>query len=106
MPRKSLSCATIRRRKTFLISRRTSRPRGVLHCWARPNGKQKIENTGPLTKKRMETVDEEFLAAAKDFITKANKSQETVLCMVQHLAHAFPHSREAQKPGPVGALAI
>ena len=36
----------------------------------------KIEDTGPLTKKRMETVDEEFLAAAKDFIdrqVKANK---------------------------------
>ena len=36
-------------------------PRGVLHCWANPDGTQKIENTGPLTKKRMETVDEEFL---------------------------------------------
>ena len=45
-------------------------PRGVLHCWANPDGTQKIENTGPLTKKRMETVDEEFLAIAKDFIKK------------------------------------
>lgn len=47
-------------------------PRGVLKCTA--DGK--IEDTGPLTKKRMETVDEEFLAAAKNFIntqTKANK---------------------------------
>src|SRR3974390_400511 len=35
-------------------------PRGVLHCWANPDGTQKIENTGPLTKKRMETVDDEF----------------------------------------------
>jgi arylsulfatase len=47
-------------------------PRGVLHCWANPDGTQRIENTGPLTKKRMETVDEEFLAAAKDFIQRAN----------------------------------
>ncbi len=39
-------------------------PRGVLHSYA--DGK--IEDTGPLTKKRMETVDEEFLAATKDFI--------------------------------------
>jgi arylsulfatase A-like enzyme len=45
-------------------------PRGVLHSWAKPGGGQKIEDTGPLTKKRMETVDEEFLAAAKDFITR------------------------------------
>src|ERR671930_2183242 len=37
-------------------------PRGVLHTFA--DGK--IEDTGPLTRKRMETVDEEFLAAALD----------------------------------------
>src|SRR4029078_1370536 len=36
-------------------------PRGVLHSWANADGSQKIENTGPLTTKRMETVDEEFL---------------------------------------------
>ena len=35
-------------------------PRGVIHSYA--NGK--IEDTGPLTRKRMEAVDEEFLAAA------------------------------------------
>ena len=34
--------------------------RGILHCWANPDGTQKIELTGPLTKKRMETCDEEF----------------------------------------------
>jgi len=62
--------------KDFPNFRKNYAPRGVLHCWARPDGKQKIENTGPLTKKRMETVDEEFLGAAKDFITKANKSKK------------------------------
>src|SRR6202795_3316161 len=62
--------------KDFPNFKKNYAPRGVLHCWARPNGKQKIENTGPLTKKRMQTVDEEFLAAAKDFITKANKSKK------------------------------
>ena len=46
-------------------------PRGVLHCWANPDGTQKIEDTGPLTKKRMETVDEEFLDASLKFIEKA-----------------------------------
>src|SRR5262245_45844094 len=39
-------------------------PRGVLKATA--DGK--IDDTGPLSRKRMETVDEEFLAAAKDFI--------------------------------------
>ncbi len=48
-------------------------PRGVLHSWALPNGSQRIENTGPLTKKRMETVDEEFLAGAVAFIKQAHK---------------------------------
>ncbi len=48
-------------------------PRGVMHCWSDGKGGQKIENTGPLTKKRMETCDLEFLKAAKAFIKKANK---------------------------------
>ena len=49
-------------------------PRGVLHCWADGKGGQKIENTGPLARKRMETCDDEFCAAARDFIRKAVKS--------------------------------
>src|SRR3954452_18243539 len=48
-------------------------PRGVLHCWGRADGTQKIENTGPLNTKRMETVDEEFLAASLDFIERAHQ---------------------------------
>ena len=43
-------------------------PRGVLHSWANPDGTQRVEDTGPLTKKRMETVDDEFLVAASGFI--------------------------------------
>ncbi len=46
-------------------------PRGVLHSFANADGTQKIEDTGPLTKKRMETVDEEFLDASLKFIEKA-----------------------------------
>jgi arylsulfatase A-like enzyme len=45
-------------------------PRGVLHSWADGKGGQKIEDTGPLTKKRMETIDDETIAAAKDFIKR------------------------------------
>jgi arylsulfatase len=43
-------------------------PRGVIKSFA--NGK--IEDTGPLTKKRMETVDEETLAGALDFMERAH----------------------------------
>ncbi|MBC2735597.1 MAG: arylsulfatase [Desulfobacteraceae bacterium] len=45
-------------------------PRGVIHSWAQDGGKQKIEDTGPLTKKRMETVDDETSDAAIDFIRR------------------------------------
>jgi arylsulfatase len=63
-------------------------PRGVMHSWATEEddstehprwgrvGKQKIENTGPLTKKRMETCDTEFVAAAQDFIKRAHKDDQ------------------------------
>lgn len=59
-------------------------PRGVLHTWASdvddptedprfgPVGKQVIEDTGPLTSERMETIDEEILAGAQDFINRAS----------------------------------
>ena len=43
-------------------------------------GGQTIENTGPLTKKRMETIDEESIEGAKDFITRQNKAGEPFFC--------------------------
>ena len=49
-------------------------PRGVLHTWADGKGGQRIENTGPLTKKRMETIDEETVAAAKEFMQRQAKA--------------------------------
>src|SRR5438105_3108641 len=60
--------------------RATFGPRGVIHSWATDKddvteqarwgriGKQKIDDTGPLDTKRMETCDDEFMAAATDFI--------------------------------------
>jgi arylsulfatase len=67
-------------------------PRGVLHCWADGKGGQKIENTGPLTKKRMETVDEEFLAGAKKFIKASHDADEPffVWFNTTHM-HAWTH---------------
>jgi len=45
-------------------------PRGVIRSFA--DGR--IEDTGPLTKKRMETVDDEFVAAALDFIDREHRA--------------------------------
>lgn len=47
-------------------------PRGVIHSFA--GGK--IEDTGPLTKKRMETIDEEVNAKALDFMDRAKKADK------------------------------
>jgi arylsulfatase A-like enzyme len=44
--------------------------RGVIHCWANPDGTQKIESTGPLNIERMKTVDEEFTKATLDYLQK------------------------------------
>jgi arylsulfatase A-like enzyme len=51
-------------------------PRGVLHCWADGNGGQRIEDTGPLTKKRMETIDDEVLVETKRFIGDAKNANQ------------------------------
>ena len=47
-------------------------PRGVIHSYA--DGR--IEDTGPLTKKRMETVDGEFLTAALDFMDRTHQQNK------------------------------
>jgi arylsulfatase len=49
-------------------------PRGVIHAWAQKGGKQKIEDTGPLTKKRMETIDDETSDRAIAFIREQHKA--------------------------------
>ena len=46
-------------------------PRGVIHSWANGDGTQRIEDTGPLTKKRMETIDDEIIPEAQRFIRDA-----------------------------------
>jgi arylsulfatase len=63
--------------KTFL---ETFGPRGVIKSTADGKGGQKIENLGPLTKKRMETIDDETVAAAKDFITRMHKEGKPFFC--------------------------
>jgi arylsulfatase len=85
--------------KEFPEFRKRFGPRGVLHCWADGKGGQKIENTGPLTKKRMETADEEFLAAAKTFIKKQHEAG-TPFFVWFNTTHM--HFRTHAKPSSVG----
>ncbi len=80
-------------------------PRGVLHCKADGNGGQTIEDTGPLTKKRMETIDDETIAAAKDFIQRQHEADQPFFCWWNGTRmHFRTHVREEHRgiSGPSG----
>src|SRR3982750_3260217 len=81
-------------------------PRGVLRCRASDRddptvdprfgrvGKQTIEDTGALTKKRMETIDDETSAAAIDFIKRQTQANRPFFCWFNSTRmHAFTHVR-------------
>jgi len=73
-------------------------PRGVLKCKADGKGGQTIENTGPMGSKRMETVDEEFLADAKDFIKRKHAEGGPWFCYFNSTRmHIFTHLKAASK---------
>lgn len=74
-------------------------PRGVLDCKANPDGSQTIVDTGPLTKKRMETIDDEVLAKAKDFIDRQVKAGVPFFAWV-NATHM--HFRTHPKPESIG----
>ncbi|HKW13374.1 MAG TPA: arylsulfatase [Candidatus Krumholzibacteria bacterium] len=69
--------------------------RGVIHCWANPDGTQKIELTGPLNIERMKTVDEEFTKATLDYLDKAAKSDKPFfLWWNSTRMHVFTHLKK------------
>jgi arylsulfatase A-like enzyme len=73
-------------------------PRGVLHSYADGNGGQKIEDTGPLTKKRMETIDEEVTEHALRFIDEAHEAGEPFFVWYNTTAmHFRTHIAEKHK---------
>ena len=83
--------------KEFPDFRKKYGPRGVLHTWANPDGTQKIENTGPLTKKRMETIDDEIVDGAIDWIKRQHKAGKSFFVWINttHMhfrTHAQPKS--------------
>jgi arylsulfatase len=86
-------------------------PRGVMHCWAADKddpteqprwgriGKQKVEDTGPLTRKRMETIDDEIVAGAKDFVKRQNDAGKPFFVW---LNTTHMHARTHTKPKSIG----
>ena len=69
-------------------------PRGVIKSFA--GGK--IQDTGPLTKKRMETIDEEVTAGALDFIDRAHKARKPFfLWWNSTRMHIFTHLKKASR---------
>src|SRR5688572_22412140 len=69
--------------------------RGVIHSWANTDGTQKIELTGALNKKRMETVDEEFTKEALRFMTDAKKANKPFfLWWNSTRMHIFTHLKK------------
>jgi arylsulfatase len=97
--------------------RETFGPRGVLRCkasdrddpteqprWGRV-GKQTIEDTGPLTRKRMETIDDETSAAAMDYIERQVQAGKPFFCWYNATRmHLRTHVR-AEHRSPAGLTA-
>jgi arylsulfatase len=88
-------------------------PRGVLLCKATDRddpteqprwgklGKQTIEDTGPLTKKRMETIDDETSAAAIDFIKRQVQASTPFFCWFNSTRmHLRTHVRSEHRDKP------
>ncbi|QRY66283.1 arylsulfatase (plasmid) [Ensifer sp. PDNC004] len=69
-------------------------PRGVLHSFA--DGK--VEDTGALNSKRMETIDDETTAAAMDFIKKQTEAKKPFFTWMNTTRmHLFTHVRDQYK---------
>ena len=74
-------------------------PRGVIHSFVQADGSQKIEDTGPLTKKRMETFDDDVATRSAEFIEKIHKAGRPIFVWV-NFTHM--HFRTHAKPNSVG----
>lgn len=69
-------------------------PRGVIHSYA--DGR--IEDSGPLTRKRMETIDEEFLASSLKFIDNAVAQGKPFFVWFNSTRmHYYTHLKESQR---------
>ena len=63
-------------------------------------GKQTIKDTGPLTKKRMETIDDDIAEPGRGLHPAADEGRQAVLRLGELHPHAPPHAPEAGEPRP------
>jgi arylsulfatase A-like enzyme len=77
-------------------------PRGVLHCKSDGKGGQTIEDTGPLTKKRMETIDEEVTDHALAWMEKQAKAKQPFFLWYNSTAMHFRTHVAAKNLGKSG----
>ena len=77
-------------------------PRGVLHCVADGKGGQTITDTGPLTKKRMETIDEEITDGALAWMEKQAKADKPFFLWYNSTAMHFRSHVAAKNIGKSG----
>lgn len=77
-------------------------PRGVI----RSSADGKIEDTGPLTKKRMETIDDETSAAAIDFMDRQVKASKPFFCWFNSTRMHFRTHVKADRRSPAGLTAL
>ena len=77
-------------------------PRGVLHCLADGKGGQTIVDTGPLTKKRMETIDDEVTEKALAFIDKTTQAGQPFFLWYNTTAMHFRTHRAEKHKGKSG----
>jgi len=77
-------------------------PRGVLHCIADGKGGQEVKDTGPLTKKRMETIDEEITDRALAWMEKQAKADQPFFLWYNSTAMHFRTHVAAKNLGKSG----
>jgi len=89
-------------------------PRGVVHSWATEKddpteqprwgrvGKQRIEDTGPLTRERMLTCDDEFVAAARTWIKKQHTAHTPWFCWLNTTHMHFRTHTKSDSVGQAG----
>lgn len=100
--------------KAFPQFKKRYGPRGVIHSWATDKddstdqprwgrvGKQRIEDTGPLTSERMKTCDDEFVGAAKTWIKSQTSAGKPWFCWLNTTHMHFRTHTKKESTGQAG----